>query len=111
MNGKFESNSNDYDESNLNRLCSVPGPDEFRMDASVERRPAYRWAHASYDFELCSASYILLRFCRTTALRREKAGPYLKLEIRHCERSKAIHLSACRVTMDCFASLGMTAVP
>jgi hypothetical protein len=25
MNGKFESSSNNYDESNLNRLCSVVG--------------------------------------------------------------------------------------
>ncbi|MEH2519981.1 hypothetical protein V1279_005554 [Bradyrhizobium sp. AZCC 1610] len=28
---------------------------------------------------------------------------------RHCERSEAIHLSAYDVTMDCFASLAMTA--
>ena len=27
---------------------------------------------------------------------------------RHCERSEAIHLSACEVTMDCIASLAMT---
>ena len=27
---------------------------------------------------------------------------------RHCERSEAIHPSACEVTMDCFASLAMT---
>ena len=51
MNGKFESNSNDYDESNLNRLHSVRGPgvvagdsmarNEFRMDAS-KRSPGER---------------------------------------------------------------------
>jgi len=35
--------------------------------------------------------------------RRENA----KLYPRHCERSEAIHLSACR-TMDCFAALAMT---
>jgi len=27
---------------------------------------------------------------------------------RHCERSEAIHLFACLVTMDCFAPLAMT---
>jgi hypothetical protein len=36
--------------------------------------------------------------------RREIAKTYP----RHCERSEAIHLSACRA-MDCFASLAMTA--
>ena len=30
MNGKFESSSNDYDESNLNRLYSVPGARPLR---------------------------------------------------------------------------------
>jgi hypothetical protein len=33
MNGKFESNSNDYDESNLNRLHSVPGAGVVAGDA------------------------------------------------------------------------------
>ena len=37
------------------------------------------------------------------AMRREIA----KLYPRHCERSEAIHLSACRA-MDCFAALAMT---
>lgn len=45
MNEKFESNSNDYDESNLNRFYSVLWPEscngdlvesnEFRMDADA----------------------------------------------------------------------------
>ncbi|MET0710749.1 MAG: hypothetical protein ABWY82_28505, partial [Tardiphaga sp.] len=30
---------------------------------------------------------------------------------RHCERSEAIHLSVCAVTLDCFASLAMTWLP
>jgi hypothetical protein len=49
MNGKFESNSNDYDESNLNRLYSVPGAgvrvsiarNEFQMDAGLMK--SGRW--------------------------------------------------------------------
>jgi hypothetical protein len=31
-------------------------------------------------------------------------------ESRHCERSEAIHLSISEVTMDCFASLAITAL-
>jgi hypothetical protein len=55
MNGKFESSSNNYDESNLNRLYSVletrsadsMASDEIRMDASLMK--SGRWLQASHD--------------------------------------------------------------
>jgi hypothetical protein len=59
MNGKFESNSNDYDESNLNRLHSVPDAgvvagdliarNEFRMDASLRAAFSERNDRASFN--------------------------------------------------------------
>src|SRR5437016_2741413 len=45
MNGKFESNSNDYDESNLNRLHSVPARELWR--GTQWRVMNFEWMQAS----------------------------------------------------------------
>ena len=48
MNGKFESNSNDYDESNLNRLHSLPGAGVAAGD-SIARPSLVRAALSPVD--------------------------------------------------------------
>ena len=61
MNGKFESNSNNYDEPNLKSVSLGFWPESKRSPGersdtrdSLERAPAYRCAHAGYNSRLRS---------------------------------------------------------
>ena len=63
MNGKFESNSNDYDESNLNRLHSVSGPRASAVPSershtrdNVEEYPHIAEPVIAARAQLCSSS-------------------------------------------------------
>src|SRR6266850_5326784 len=62
-------------------------------------KPTMRGAIANHLQERFVANCSELKDCRS------------ELGDRHCERSEAIHPSACEVTMDCFASLAMTWLP
>jgi hypothetical protein len=56
----------------------------------------------------CARLKVMGKGATANHLQQRFVANYSNLRGRHCGRSEAIHLSACEVTMDCFAALAMT---
>src|SRR6267143_7271866 len=69
---------------------------------------AGRWPTLKPTMRGAIANHLQERFVANCS---ELKGRHSEPGHRHCERSEAIHPSACEVTMDCFASLAMTWLP